>query len=416
MRVGFIGLGKLGYPVALAMSMNGNDVVGYDIDAGNMTKEPRRYLEVGPDGNGSINDYINNSNMLKFGNLEDIAKHSEIVFVAVQTPHSNEFEGVTRLPNVSKDFDYSYLKNAISNLSDVVDRPTPIVVISTVLPGTMTREIKPLMNEFMHLIYNPFFIAMGTTMRDFLNPEFILIGVDDIDSESTGVVCKFYDRLMPNSQIKLMSIESAELTKVSYNTFISMKIAFANTIMEICDKTGCANVDDVTDALKCANDRLISPAYMSGGMGDGGGCHPRDNIAMSWLADNLCLTHDIFRDIMLCREHHAEYLAKKAVKFACENKCEIVILGYSFKPETNIIVGSPAILVANIIRETGIEPLMMDNSVVVGSEDISKKCVYLIGCRHRRFINYDFPVGSVVIDPFRIIPEIDGVTVYRIGE
>ena len=91
-----------------------------------------------------------------------------------------------------------------------------------------------------------------------------------------------------------MQIESAELTNVAYNTFIGFKIVFANALGEICETLGLGNVDEVTEALALATDRLISGKYLKAGMGDGGGCHPRDQIAMSYLAQKLNLSTDPF--------------------------------------------------------------------------------------------------------------------------
>ena len=99
------------------------------------------------------------------------------------------------------------------------------------LPGTIRKEIKPLLSEKIKLCYNPFFIAMGSTMRDFLHPEFVLFGVDDLEAYK---VCKEFYRSVTNAQLYDTTIENAELIKVSYNTFISTKIAFSNTIMELC--------------------------------------------------------------------------------------------------------------------------------------------------------------------------------------
>ena len=106
-----------------------------------------------------------------------------------------------------------------------------VIIISTVLPGTISREIKPLLNKYVKLCYNPFFIAMGTTINDFLNPEIILFGVDDKHAAKKAE--KFY-KTINNSPFFKTSIENAELIKVCYNTFISTKIAFINTIMELC--------------------------------------------------------------------------------------------------------------------------------------------------------------------------------------
>ena len=123
-----------------------------------------------------------------------------------------------------------------------------------------------------------------------------------------------------------------------------MKIVFANTLMEISHKIPGTNVNDVTSALKIADHRLISPRYLDGGMGDGGGCHPRDNIAMSWLARQLPLSHDFFADLMMAREHQTEWLAD----LMCAYDLPKAIVGYSFKSGTNRIVGSPALLLKTI--------------------------------------------------------------------
>ena len=190
-------------------------------------------------------------------------------------------------------------------------------------------------------------------MRDVLHPEFVLLGVDD--EEAAAKVEAFYASVTA-APVMRMSIESAELAKVAYNTFIGMKIVFANTLMEICHKTPGANVDDVTSALQNAHQRLISPRYLEGGMGDGGACHPRDNIAMSSLARKLKLGQDIFDNLMEARFKQTEWLADLMMAHDLPK----AIVGYSFKAESNLTVGSPALLLASILQERGVRPLMYD--------------------------------------------------------
>ena len=239
---------------------------------------------------------------------------------------------------------------------------------------------------------------MGTTMRDFLHPEFVLLGADGPDSATK--VEAFYATLT-DSPICRMSIDSAELTKVAYNTYIGMKIVFANTLMEICHKSPGANVDDVTGALKKAHRRLISPHYLDGGMGDGGGCHPRDNIAMSWLARELPLSHDIFENMMIARDNQTEWLAD----LMCAHDLPKAIVGYSFKTGTDLTVGSPALLLKAILEERGIHPFLYDPHVEGAQLDLSKLAphVFLIGAKHPEFTSVTFPKGSVVIDPWRYL-------------
>ena len=164
-----------------------------------------------------------------------------------------------------------------------------VIIIPTVLPGTIRRDIKPLLNQYVKLCYNPFFIAMGTTIKDFTNPEFVLFGMDDESAYNKAV--ELYATLH-NRPVYKCTIEEAEMIKVTYNTFITMKICLANTVMEMSHKLENVNCDNVMNGLFLADQRLISTKYLSGGMGDGGGCHPRDNIALSWLAREIDLSRD----------------------------------------------------------------------------------------------------------------------------
>ena len=409
MRIGFIGLGKLGLPVALAIESKGHTVVGYDISeqVKNIVaakKIPYRELWA--------QEHLEKSK-LRFVSVEEVVSQSEIIFVPIQTPHDPAYEGITRIPEKRADFDYTWLKAGMKTLSAEIEKQGKkmvVVIISTVLPGTIRREIKPLLGPHTKLCYNPFFIAMGTTMRDFLHPEFVLFGVDD--EEAADKAEKFY-RTLHHAPFYKTSIESAELIKVAYNTFISTKIAFVNTLMEMCHKLPGTNVDDVTNALKLGRRRIISDAYFSGGMGDGGGCHPRDNIALSWLAREVNLSMDWFENIMMQRERQTDWLADLIEQYR-QPEDKVYILGKSFKPETNIQVGSPSILLKNILVERGHEVTMYDPWVDETAPKFAKG-VYFIGTKHPEFGEFDFPQGSVVLDPWRYIPDREGVTVVRIG-
>jgi UDPglucose 6-dehydrogenase len=404
MNIGFIGLGKLGLPVALAIESKGHKVVGYDINENVKTYIENKkipYQELYVDG------LLQETN-IEFLTTKDVIRNSDIIFVPVQTPHDPMFEGITRIPEERVDFNYDALVSAMKSISEEVDQQQEekiVVIISTVLPGTIEKYIKPILSDKIKLCYNPFFIAMGTTIKDFLNPEFILLGVDDVDAAEK--VENFYSTLH-SKKVFRTAVKNAELIKVSYNTFIGMKIAFANTIMEISHKVG-ANVDDVIDAISLADERLISPKYLRGGMGDGGGCHPRDNIAMSWIAKELNLSHDFFEDLMITREHQTEWLADLCV----EHNLPIVILGKSFKPETNITTGSPSILLFNILKErtdVNIYDPIVDGTELFDSQtekirNSDEPTLYFIGTQHNIFKDFLFNKNSVVIDPFRYITE-----------
>lgn len=418
MKIGFVGLGKLGLPVATAMALRGADVMGNDLDPARMTYGPHPWIEKGPDGTGDFNKvlHMNVGGGLRFGTLAEVVAHAGILFVAVQTPHDPRFGGERPVVDAPVDFDYSYLVSAIRHIVSVKPNrnPLPLVVISTVLPGTMRREVMPFLEGTgLQLVYNPHFIAMGTTMRDFLNPEFILLGGDD--SNVVRFVRNFYSEVLgPDFEAHRMSIESAELTKVAYNTYISTKIAVANTLMEICHKTPGANVDEVTRALQSAHTRVASGMYMRGGMGDGGGCHPRDNIALGYLAKKLELAYDPFTAAMRAREDQSAWLAVLVSEAMQANDIDYVcIAGLAFKPGTNITTGSPALLLVEQLK-SGLwirEFAMFDPYVYPGEcafpLRLKRKAVVVIGCNHSEFIGWDagkdLASGSVVIDPHRIV-------------
>jgi len=403
MKIGFMGLGKLGLPVALSVESKGHQVIGWDaseVVRSNIAARTLPYKEVG------AQELLTNSKL----ELSYDFNGCDIVFMAIQTPHDPAFEGSTRIPKERADFDYSYLIRAVTEFVQAQTTPVTLVLISTVLPGTIEREIKPLLSDKINFVYNPFFIAMGTVIPDFTNPEFVLIGHDTHDHIDEGIQkLKSFYRTIHDKPFAIMPIRDAELTKVAYNTFIGMKIVFVNTLMEICHKN-VGNVDNITNALKQATDRLISPKYLSAGMGDGGGCHPRDNIAMSYIAGLLELSHNFFDDLMMAREHQTEFLANIIMQKWRDTQLPILILGRSFKAETNIETGSPAILLANILDERGLKFEHLQET-----DFIKEPTLIFIGTKNEVYTHYNFPNGSIVIDPFGYIPEQDGVEIIRIG-
>ena len=431
MNIGFIGLGKLGLPIAVAMSSKGHRVQGYDIDPtrqmggdegwwGVLLKGEHVWHAAWPDGAVIWN-----------GTMEETCRDKGLIFVAVQTPHEDRFDGTHPLPEDRADFDYTFLKAAIQDIVANLNQPTPVVIISTVLPGTTRRELRPItVGTDATLIYNPAFAAMGTVIEDWLNPEFVLIGTEggyDRDNESPALrtLIDFYQSTLymgmkPMGKMwpifQFTTIESAELAKVAYNTWISMKIGFANTVMDLCHQIPEADCDQVMDVLKAGDKRIVSPAYFSGGMGDGGACHPRDNIAMSWLAREHDIPFDMFGAVMECREKQAQSLAQVLTFHSHGRALPVAIYGLAYKAESPLTIGSAAMLVKNILDgECGPDPDLWDPIAEIGQE-LAGPAVILIGCNHARFASMIFPGGSVVIDPWRYIPDQGGVKVIRLGE
>ena len=385
MKVGFIGLGKLGMACAEVMSTV-YDVTGYDI-------------------------YRRDSNQIKISDsLRGAVTGQDIVFVAVQTPHDAEYDGsqpIAHLPN--RDFDYTVVKNVLQEVSVWTAPDTLVVLISTVLPGTTRRELAHLITTG-RFIYNPYLIAMGSVEWDMVNPEMVIIGTED--GRETGdakQLIDFYRPLMQNDpRYEIGTWDETECIKVFYNTFISAKIGLANMIQDVAMKQGNIDVDVVTNALARSNMRIMGPKYMTAGMGDAGPCHPRDNIALRYLAQELDLGYDLFDAIMTARERQASNLADYLLQLSKEYDLPIYIHGKAYKPNVPYVDGSYSILIGHYLNHqvTYIDPL------AEGSPPLFIKGIVLLA--HNQQITYGYSgvtqeqklythiqEGSVVVDPWR---------------
>lgn len=403
-KIGFFGLGKLGLPVALAVEDKGHEVRGYDISPSVVENIENRTWPHAEDG---LQELLNKTK-LELTYPENLVEWSDIIFVPIQTPHDSRYEGTTRLPSDRKDFDYTYLLNGIKAIADIcakLGEKRTVAVISTCLPGTFNEQIKDVLNDYIDYVYTPQFIAMGTVIDDYLNPEFNLIGVDS--QPAAEKLSEFYATINQAPNI-VTDITTAEGIKVSYNTWITMKTVVSNLWGELSEKLGM-NFSDIYRAWSVSSKRLLSPRYMQSGMGDGGGCHPRDNIALSFVAAKCGLSHNIFEDLMLAREDTEDWHARVAIEHANRYDLPLIVLGRSFKPETNIETGSPALLMAAILDDYG---MAFDH--VEHMTDLSR-AVYFLGTQNAEYAGYDFPAGSVVIDPFGYIEDMPEVTVVRLG-
>ena len=369
MKVGFIGVGKLGKDAAEVMHEAGHDVLGYDVNVISGTKFKMSVF------------------------LRDVCKHGEIIFVAVPTPHDPDYDGrypTSHLPN--KDFDYSIVRDILEEVNEYTTRDQLVVLISTVLPGTIRREFIPLVKNY-RFIYNPYLIAMGTVKEDMIRPEMIIIGTED--GSRTGdaeKLTEFYGTFVyPKTRCEIGTWDEAEAIKIFYNTFISTKVALVNMIQDVAEKNGNINTDVVTGALARSTKRIISDAYLKAGMGDGGGCHPRDNIALRWMAEDLGLGYDLFDAIMKAREVQAKNIADKLVFLSDMHNLPIVIMGKSYKPGVEYVEGSTSIMVGHFCENQGHDVLF---------DDREGKAVYLLG-HYDTFNQTEFPEGSVILDPWR---------------
>ena len=260
---------------------------------------------------------------------------------------------------------------------------------------------------------------MGTVAFDFTNPEIVMIGTEDgTETGDAKELIQLYKSIAQNDPPYIVGTwDECECIKVFYNTFISNKISFVNMIQDVAERQGNINVDVVTGALCKAGTRIINSSYMKAGMGDGGACHPRDNIALRFLAKKLRLGYDLFNGIMLSREEQARNMALKLVELAWDNNMPIVIHGKAYKPRVSYTEGSYSLLVGHFCKEVA-APYTENISVSYVDKctgdtyDSSKPAVFLLAhsatTTYRYWDNPDsdelyceIPEGSIVVDPWR---------------
>lgn len=404
MKVGFIGIGKLGLPCAEAIAQKGHYVEGYDVQ-----QVTSNYITV-------------------VDTVKNVVKDKDIVFVAVPTPHDPEYDGRAPTAHLQpKDFSYDIVKRVLTQANEHMTKDQLLVLISTVLPGTTRREFVGLTNN-TRFVYNPYLIAMGSVAWDMVNPEMVMIGTEDgSETGDAKQLVDFYKTIMENApRYEIGTWDECECIKVFYNTFISTKIGLVNMIQDVAQKQGNINVDVVTHALAKSTKRIMGPQYMTAGMGDGGGCHPRDNIALRYMAQELNLGYDIFDAIMNAREIQAKNLALELVKYAEETDLSIFIHGKAYKPGVSYCDGSYSLLVGHYVEEQGhrvtyIDPLTGDNvelgmpGIILLAHSASTTYKYMQeeGDSNDR-LYCKFPSKSIIVDPWRNFKS-DDCTVVHYG-
>jgi len=387
MNIAFIGCGKLGLPCVEEIAKKGHSVTGYDV-----AKVKSKLVDI----KDTISDAVDNAN---------------IVFVAVPTPHDPAYDGRAPTAHLEpRDFDYTIVRDVLIECNKWMHNSQLLVLISTVLPGTVRRELVPLVTN-ARFVYNPYLIAMGSVAWDFVNPEMQMIGTEDgTETGDAKQLVDFYKTVIENDPRYVIGTwDECECIKVFYNTFISTKITLANMIQDVAMKQGNINVDVVTTALAESTKRIMGPQYMTAGMGDGGACHPRDNIALRFMAQELDLGYDIFDAIMNARQIQAENMAKFLVAQAKEHELPVLIHGVAYKPDVPYKDGSYSLLVAHYCEEQGYYPILVDPNTHPQRGPF--KAVVLLA--HNANITYKYmsnktqdlycvlSEGSIIVDPWR---------------
>ena len=347
--VSVIGLGKLGSCYAAFYAKRGFNVVGTDLDGKKVSamNDGRAPVE-----ETDLQSYINaNKVRLKAARTTiEAVRASEATFIVVPTPSK-------------KDGSYS-LEPTVAVCTDIgkaLKNKTGyhlITLVSTVLPEdcrtyaipAIERASSKKCGEDFGFCYSPSLIAIGDVLANLERPDFLFLGASDKKSEER--LAKIYAQLYPNLTPERMSIESVELSKIALNSYVTMKITFANTLGQLCEKIPHANVDHVTTAL--GKDKRIGSHYIKSGLGFGGPCFPRDNSAFAQMASRRGIQTPLAQATDEFNKSMPKRIGATLEKIAQTHDTErIGFLGVSYKPKTTLTEDSQALLIAQDMLRRG---------------------------------------------------------------
>lgn len=369
MNISVIGLGKLGLCTAACFASKGHQVIGVDT---NQSVLDKLRMKECPIDEPDLEELLEMAwaNLTLADNTSKAISDSEIALIIVPTPSR---------PNGK--FTNEYVDNVLETLAPALKKKDSfhvIDVVSTVMPGSCDSRFRPLLEKIsgkacgvdFGLVYNPEFIALGSVIKDFLNPDMVLVGASD--KRSGDMVKKLYLSTCESSpDIKVMSLINAEITKLSLNCFVTMKISFANELASICEKVPGANVDAITNAL--GSDTRIGSKYLKGGLGFGGPCFPRDNQAFQTFARESGVDPRLGPQVVAINNSVVDRLFNIISKNTNPGD-KIALLGLSYKPGTHIIEESQSIMLAKKLVNAGYsisvhDPIVMDSvKMVIGQK------------------------------------------------
>lgn len=429
--VSVVGLGKLGLCLAAVLASKGYRVKGVELDKPKVDAINRMKSPIYEPG---LEQLIQEDagRLVASTTYEGAVVGTDATFVVVPTPSDD-----------SGAFSLKFVVPAMESIGRELgakNRYHLVVLTSTVMPGSMDGTVRPLLEKAsgkvcgkdFGLCYNPEFIALGNVIGGLLRPDFILIG--ESDPEAGSLLMAIQHCICDNSPpIERMEFVNAELAKIAVNSFVTMKMSFANTLAEISEKTPGGNVDKITSAI--GRDKRIGTAYLKGALGYGGPCFPRDNVAFARYAKSVGAQARIAEATNLVNIGQTKRIVSQMQEKGLRKGMKVGVLGLSYKPDTNVVDQSQSLVLAQLLNELGYEvsvfdPAAMENAKTVlgdtvrysrSAEDCVKASDYVIlATPWRDFLNITARLfrRKVVFDCWRFFKDdtIRASTYFCIGQ
>lgn len=368
MKICMIGSGYVGLVTGACFSEMGNDVTCVDENAEKIEKLKKGIIPIYEPGLKEIIERNVQGGRLSFTtNLADGVSKCQICFIAVGTPQDKDGSA-----------DLRYVLQVARQIGSLMDGYKVIVDKSTVPVGTADKVREAVSDELkkrnlgsieFDVVSNPEFLKEGNAIQDFMRPERIIVGTDNV---RTGALFKeLYDPFVTttNNPVLIMDVKSAELTKYASNAFLATKVTFMNELSILCDMVG-ADISQIREGM--GTDSRIGPRFLLAGPGYGGSCFPKDVLALAQTASSLGHSLEICQATHKANERQKAYFAQKVISYYEKQKADlskvvIAIWGLTFKPKTDDIREAPALDIIARFIEKGIQvkvydPIGMDNA------------------------------------------------------
>jgi UDPglucose 6-dehydrogenase len=344
MRLTIIGTGYVGLVTGACLADTGNDVVGYDKDAGKIAALRRGECPIFEPGLKELLAYNLKAGRLQWSSdVKEAIRHGDVIFIAVGTP-----------PRADGSPDLTAVREVADTIAEHIDRPTIVVLKSTVPVGTgdeLDQRINSRAAHRVSVVNNPEFLKEGSAVEDFQKPDRVVIGAED--ARAAECLRELHEPFVRNQRpIYVMRRAAAEMTKYAANAYLAMRISFINQIASICDALSI-DVNEVRSGI--GSDGRIGFQFLYPGAGYGGSCFPKDVQALVHVARQAGVEADLLDSVHQVNQRQREVLFHKiSARFdgGLKGMC-FAVWGVAFKPRTDDIREAPALVLIEKLLEAG---------------------------------------------------------------
>ena len=344
MQICVIGTGYVGLVAGTCLADMGNDVICVDNDLKKLEQLEKGIIPIYEPGLEELIKANTLEGRLKFtDDLKSAVQKSQVCFIAVGTPQSEDGSA-----------DLQYVMSVAESIAKAMNGYKVIVDKSTVPVGTaekVTETIKKYYDGEFDVVSNPEFLKQGAAVDDFLKPDRVVIGSNS--AKATSIMQEVYAPFFRTaSRFVIMDVKSAEMTKYAANSFLALKISYANEIANICEAVGAD-----AEMVRCGmcSDKRIGTQFLFPGLGYGGSCFPKDVKALLKTAKDFGCGHRLIEAAdEVNKEQRVIFIQKILSRFGLDLKGKtFAVWGLAFKPKTNDMRMAPAITIVNALLEFG---------------------------------------------------------------